>query len=254
MLERLLQGLSRAAAPALSLVESLAALRRGPVLRSGEKVLLVLDQFEQWLFARRGEENTELVAALRQCDGEHVQAIVLVRDDFWMAGDPVHARARDRPRSMARTSPRVDLFDLAARPEGARGVRARLRRACRSGRPDSPKDQRRSSSRRRRAGPGRQGHLRAAGAVRRDGQGEALDPSTLSEVGGTEGVGVTFLEETFASPPRTPSTASTRRRRRPCSKALLPGRGTDIKGQMRSERGAARCLGLRATDPVISTS
>ena len=32
-----------------------------------------------------GEENTELVAALRQCDGEHVQAIVMVRDDFWMA-------------------------------------------------------------------------------------------------------------------------------------------------------------------------
>ena len=48
-------------------------------------MLLVLDQFEQWLFARRGEENTELVAALRQCDGEHVQAIVLVRDDFWLA-------------------------------------------------------------------------------------------------------------------------------------------------------------------------
>ena len=35
--------------------------------------------------ARRGEENTELVAALRQCDGEHVQAIVMVRDDFWLA-------------------------------------------------------------------------------------------------------------------------------------------------------------------------
>ena len=34
---------------------------------------------------KRGEENTELVAALRHCDGEHVQAIVLVRDDFWMA-------------------------------------------------------------------------------------------------------------------------------------------------------------------------
>ena len=48
-------------------------------------MLLVLDQFEQWLFARQGEENTELVAALRQCDGEHVQAIVLVRDDFWLA-------------------------------------------------------------------------------------------------------------------------------------------------------------------------
>ena len=42
----------------------------------GQKVLLVLDQFEQWLLARRGAENTELVAALRHCDGEHVQAVV----------------------------------------------------------------------------------------------------------------------------------------------------------------------------------
>ena len=48
-------------------------------------MLLVLDQFEQWLHAKRGEENTELVAALRQCDGEHVQAVVMVRDDFWLA-------------------------------------------------------------------------------------------------------------------------------------------------------------------------
>src|SRR5262249_59087381 len=44
-----------------------------------------LDQFEQWLHAKRNEENTELVQALRQCDGGRVQCIVLVRDDFWMA-------------------------------------------------------------------------------------------------------------------------------------------------------------------------
>jgi hypothetical protein len=67
------------------LVDALVLARQGRVLRHGQKVLLVLDQFEQWLYARRGEEDPELVAALRQCDGEHVQAIVLVRDDFWMA-------------------------------------------------------------------------------------------------------------------------------------------------------------------------
>ena len=85
---RLLKGL-RKACPELpqgsGLVDSLANLRRGRILPPERKVLLVLDQFEQWLHARRGEENTELVAALRHCDGEHVQAIVLVRDDFWMA-------------------------------------------------------------------------------------------------------------------------------------------------------------------------
>ena len=85
---RLLRALRKACPdlpPGLDLVDSLAAIRRGRVLRSGQKVLLILDQFEQWLHARRGEENTELVAALRHCDGEHVQAVVMVRDDFWMA-------------------------------------------------------------------------------------------------------------------------------------------------------------------------
>lgn len=69
----------------LDLVGAIAALRRGRLLADGEKILLVLDQFEQWLFARQGEQNPELVTALRQVDGEHVQAIVMVRDDFWMA-------------------------------------------------------------------------------------------------------------------------------------------------------------------------
>ena len=48
-------------------------------------MLIVLDQFEQWLHAKKEEENTDLVQALRQCDGGRVQCIVMVRDDFWMA-------------------------------------------------------------------------------------------------------------------------------------------------------------------------
>ncbi len=39
----------------------------GRFLKPGQKVLLVLDQFEQWLHARRSEENAELVLALRHC-------------------------------------------------------------------------------------------------------------------------------------------------------------------------------------------
>ena len=69
----------------LSLKESLAALRRGQGVPVGKKVLIVLDQFEQWLHARKEEENSDLVQALRQCDGGRVQCVVMVRDDFWMA-------------------------------------------------------------------------------------------------------------------------------------------------------------------------
>src|SRR5262249_58628657 len=49
--------------------EALAALRRGQGLPPGKKVLIVLDQFEQWLHARKEEEGSDLVQALRQCDG-----------------------------------------------------------------------------------------------------------------------------------------------------------------------------------------
>jgi serine/threonine protein kinase len=85
---RLLHGL-RKRCPALednlSLTETLAALRRGQGISVGQKVLIVLDQFEQWLHAKKEEENTDLVQALRQCDGGRVQCIVMVRDDFGMA-------------------------------------------------------------------------------------------------------------------------------------------------------------------------
>ena len=37
----------------LSLVDSMAAVRKGRILRSGQKLLLVIDQFEQWLHAKR---------------------------------------------------------------------------------------------------------------------------------------------------------------------------------------------------------
>src|SRR5262249_29530508 len=87
----------------LGLIETLPELRRRGVSRdrldtisarpgrmnavppNGFKVVLVLDQFEQWLHAKRSEQHTELVQALRQCDGEHVQCLALVRDDFGMA-------------------------------------------------------------------------------------------------------------------------------------------------------------------------
>jgi eukaryotic-like serine/threonine-protein kinase len=45
------------------LIDAVAALRRGQFQQSGQKVLVVLDQFEQWLHAKRNEENTELCAS-----------------------------------------------------------------------------------------------------------------------------------------------------------------------------------------------
>jgi len=78
------------------LSESLSAIRRGLAAPSGKKVLIVLDQFEQWLHARR-ETDKELVQALRQCDGERVQCVLMVRDDFWLAVSRLLAELAKEP-------------------------------------------------------------------------------------------------------------------------------------------------------------
>jgi hypothetical protein len=59
-------------------------LRRRADLTAGRKVLIVLDQFEQWLHGRSLTERSELVEALRQCDGQRVLCLLTVRDDFWL--------------------------------------------------------------------------------------------------------------------------------------------------------------------------
>jgi eukaryotic-like serine/threonine-protein kinase len=215
------------------LVETLASLRRGKGLTPGGKVLVVLDQFEQWLFARRAEQETELVAALRQCDGEHLQALCLVRDDFWMAATRF---MRDLEIDLVpdRNVAVVDLFD----PKHARKVLTAYGRAFETLPP--------------RAGDltPEQGVFldRAVAGLARDGRivpvrlalfadmikGKPWTPATLQEVGGMDGVGVTFLEETFASPRSNPQHRYHQKAAQAVLKALLPESDADIKGRMRS--------------------
>ena len=65
-------------------------------------------------------------------------------------------------------------------------------------------------------------------------KGKTWTPATLKEVGGTEGVGVTFLEETFSTATAPPEHRYHQKAARGVLKALLPDSGTDLKGHMRS--------------------
>jgi formylglycine-generating enzyme required for sulfatase activity/tetratricopeptide (TPR) repeat protein len=234
---RLLRGLRKACpdqAGGQTLVDSLAALRRGRDLRRGQKILLVIDQFEQWLLARRGEEDTELVAALRQCDGEHVQAIVLVRDDFWMAATRFMRNLEIALIPDHNIAP-VDLFD----PRHARKVLSAFGRAYGA----LPERVAEFSSDQElfldQAIVGLTEDVKIV-SVRlalfaEMFKGKPWTPETLRAVGGTRGVGVTFLEETFASPQANPRHRLHLRAAQAVLKALLPPSGTDLKNQMRSE-------------------
>ncbi len=65
-------------------------------------------------------------------------------------------------------------------------------------------------------------------------KGRPWTPATLREVGGMDGVGVKFLEDTFSSPRSNPNHRYHQRAAQAVLKALLPETNADIKGRMRS--------------------
>ncbi len=216
----------------LSLKDSLAALRRGQGVPVGQKVLIVLDQFEQWLHAKK-DENSELVQALRQCDGGRVQCIVMVRDDFWMAATRF-MRDLEVPLLEAHNSAAVDLFLM----RHAEKVLTAFGSAYGT-LPDNPND---TSNHQKLfikesvAGLAEEGKVICVRLTlfAEMMKGKVWTPAALKEVGGTQGVGVTFLEETFSASTSPPEHRYHQNAARAVLKELLPDIGSDIKGGMRS--------------------
>lgn len=213
------------------LADALAELRRGRGQDENQKVLIVLDQFEQWLHAKQLGEDFELIRALRQCDGERVQAIIMVRDDFWMAltrfMQALEIRLIEGENSAA-----VDLFDS----RHARKVLTAFGRAF-GALPEGEMTKAQTDF-----------LEEAVAALSQEGKvisvrlalfaemvkGKPWTPATLKEVGGIEGVGVAFLEETFSSSRANPQHRVHEKAARAVLSSFLPESGSDIKGKMRS--------------------
>jgi hypothetical protein len=240
---RLLKGLRRRIPDLpgnLGLVGSLTALRRGRHLEPNQKVLLVLDQFEQWLHARRNEENAELVQALRQCDGVRIQAVVLVRDDFWLAVSRFMQALEIRVLE-GENARLVDLFD----PRHARKVLTAFGRAFGALPENEPAHDQHAFLDQSVSGLAQDGKVipvRLALFAEMV-KGKLWTPATLKQVGGTEGIGLNFLEETFTASTAPPQHRLHQKAAQAVLKALLPEVGTDIKGHMRSENELMEAAG-----------
>src|SRR5262249_26780125 len=65
-------------------------------------------------------------------------------------------------------------------------------------------------------------------------KGKPWTPATLKEVGGAEGIGMTFLEETFSAVTAPPEHRLHQKAARAVLRILLPEQGTDIRGHMHS--------------------
>ena len=160
------------------------------------KILIVIDQFEQWLHAQDDLSAAPLTAALRQCDGVNVQCLLLVRDDFWMSLVRFMAELEvplvDGENMMA-----VDLFDLSH----AKKV-LRLFGQAYEQLPNNTADMTRDQ---------KQFLEDAIAAIQDEGsvspvrlslfaemmKHDSWKPATLRRVGGAEGLGVVFLERCF---------------------------------------------------------
>ncbi len=245
---RLLHGL-RKRCPALDgglgLKETVTALRQGQGIPPGKKILIVLDQFEQWLHAKKDEDNTELVKTLRQCDGGRVQCIVMVRDDFWLA---VSRFLRDLEVRLVEghNIALADLFDL----DHARRVLAAFGRAfgkLPENVYETTKQQKQFLSQAV-AGLAEEGKVICVrlALFAEMMKGKPWTQATFKEVGGTQGIGVTFLEETFSSSAASPEHRYHQKAARSVLQELLPESGTDIKGFMRSYSELLKVSGLTA--------
>jgi serine/threonine protein kinase/formylglycine-generating enzyme required for sulfatase activity len=234
--ETLLQALRRrlpALPPEANLVDAMHALRLGRGLAAGQKILIVLDQFEQWLHAPRPAADRVLIQALRQCDGARVQTLLLVRDDFWL---PVSQFLHELDERLAEgeNAAAVDLFALSH----ARSVMTEFGRAYLQlpAAPNEPSREECEFIDNAVAELGEQGKVvpvRLALFVEMV-KHRPWTPATLRAVGGAQGIGVVFLEETFHAATAPPAYRQHATAARAVLGALLPEAGGVLKGRFRS--------------------
>jgi serine/threonine protein kinase len=232
---RLLDGMRREC-PGLprgaNLAATLIAIRKGAVLPSGRKALLVIDRFERWLRCHRAGEETALVAALRQCDGEHLQALVIVRDDSWVTASRFMRELGDRIVEGGNTAS-VEPFD----PGHARWVLESFGRACGAlptGADDLTRDQR-SFLDRAVSGLAEGGQVLPirlslfAESVKR----RPWTPMTI-EAAGASNLVACLLESVFDAETASPEWRRHHEGVRSVLRALLPGVGAEIGDRRRS--------------------
>ena len=232
------------------LVETISALSMGSGLPEGKsKVLIIIDQFEQWLHAHRSGDGRELVDSLKNCNGRRVQAIISVRADFYMASTRFMAELGVEMRQDSNWAT-MDLF-------GERHAKKVLKLFGQAygalptddeNMTDEQKDFLDQSVHElaREDGDGRIAPVRLSLFAQMLSEKE-WTPLTLQSVGGAKGVGVRFLEETFDTDRGRIRYHIGQSDLEPCRlilKALLPDLGTGIKGGRKSELELLKSFGL----------
>jgi len=233
---RILRGLRKARPELVSensdLVSAIRAIRESNDSNPSRKLVIFIDQFEQWLQGNRADAEAELVQALRQCDGQSMQCLVMVRDDFGMAAMRF-LNALEVTLIEGRNYGIVDRFD--------RGHAVKLLGHFGRAFGQLPRDGTLSSDQARFLEQAVQGmseddkvvsvRLALFAEMFRS---KPWTPASLRTVGGAEGIGVAFLEESLGDHVQDPRRRMHRQAAQNVLKALLPKHATAIKGSMRA--------------------
>ena len=235
---RLLRGI-RKRCPGLSatdgLAQSMAEIRRGGHLQSGGRLLLVIDQFEQWLHGRAEQEESELAMALRQCDGINLQCILLLRDDFWLAMSRF-ASVLEVSLQQNQNVTLVDLFELPHARNVLSQFGVAYDRLPAHSRDQTPEQRQFLDQAVHELSEGRKVipvHLSLFVEMVKS---QTWEVKTLSRLGGVQGIGVQFLDESFSNSHAPASQRVHETAVRRVLSLLLPEKGGELKGTMRSER------------------
>lgn len=210
--------------------------------KQNRKVLVVLDQFEQWLHGRTNLDQQPLTLALRQCDGIGLQVLIIVRDDFWLAVSQF-LRAIEVPIAEDRNA-------MAVEQPGIRHAKQTLKRFGISygAIPEIVDDQTEEHEQFldlaiEELSDGTHVPCVALSLFAHMSRDESWAGSTLTSAGGTDLVGVRYLERIFAD-------SGPLQLRRYSEQAklildlLLPAHGTNIKGHTRTYAELSAEVGL----------
>lgn len=231
-----------------SLSSAIQQLAIGKLPEAGRKVLLILDQFEQWLLSNSHLESSELSRAISMCDGDHVQCIVMVRDDFWSHTSRFMKQVGELQREGENTR-MVDLFE----PSHARRVLAKLGHAMdcwpAEGTPLTAEQEAFLEQAVNGLAENNRVvsvHLALSAEMLKD---RPWNLATLKEVGGMKGLGITFLEQTFGDRAQNRRHLDHQQGAIAILRTLLPDPGTRIRGRMRSLTELREAAEYREGDP-----
>ena len=217
--------------PRLTLLEAFELIRKKKPAGLNRKLLLIVDQFEQWLHANPNMDNAPLAQALRQVDGDYFQVILMIRDDFILAMNRMMA-VLEIPILEGVNFSLVDLFEQKHSRKVLR-LFGRALQCLPEGELSREQQQFIHKSIEALSVDGKVVSIRLSIFAEMMKSRPWLI-SSLNSMGGVEGVGVQFLEETFFSSGASALCKIHHKAAQKVLRALLPSTGSSIKGSMLS--------------------